>query len=68
MTTQLQVAVCIGCGCDDNHACAGSLGDPCHWLTLDRRGRVGVCSECPDEMRRWNTGDRTPAPGQEGDR
>lgn len=33
---------CIGCGCDDNHAC--DFG--CSWLVVDRRVGLGVCSEC----------------------
>jgi hypothetical protein len=49
------VAVCIGCGCDDNHAC--EFG--CYWLRLDREDRKGVCSECVDHCEAWDRGDRT---------
>ena len=38
--------VCIGCGCDDNHACAGS----CSWLMVDRATGRGVCSQCPEVL------------------
>jgi hypothetical protein len=38
----VNVARCIGCGCDDDHAC--DLG--CSWLVVDRRASLGVCSEC----------------------
>jgi hypothetical protein len=56
-------AVCIGCGCDDHHACVSDLGDPCAWLVVDYPAGVGVCSECPDAMARWNAGDREIASG-----
>jgi hypothetical protein len=36
------LATCIGCGCDDDHAC--ELG--CAWLVVERRVGLGVCSEC----------------------
>ncbi|CAI1913281.1 Uncharacterised protein [Serratia entomophila] len=42
-----QVAICRGCGCDDNHACINiQTKRPCHWLTVNRNTGVGVCSEC----------------------
>lgn len=50
------VAVCIGCGCDDNHACAAR----CWWLRLDREHQEGVCSECEEHVEAWDRGDRTP--------
>lgn len=40
------IATCIGCGCDDDHAC--DLG--CSWLVVDRGVGLGVCSECSS---RW---------------
>lgn len=52
------VATCIGCGCDDNHACP--LG--CSWLRVDRKTKLGVCSECPAEVREWDAKRPTPAP------
>ena len=43
------IAKCIGCGCDDLHACWPG----CHWLVVDRRAGRGVCSECPDRIRQF---------------
>ena len=37
------MARCLGCGCTDELACP-SL---CHWLAVDHRAGVGVCSSCP---------------------
>lgn len=56
-------ATCIGCGCDDDNACADSE-DPaigCHWLRVDYDEGLGVCSECRDHAKRWDAGDREPA-------
>jgi hypothetical protein len=36
---------CIGCGCDEHHACTDENGDPCHWVRLD----PPLCSACADE-------------------
>ena len=55
-------ATCIGCGCDDWHACCSeATGQPCSWLMVDRNAGLGVCSECPDDVERWNAGDRATA-------
>lgn len=51
-----RIAVCIGCGCDDNHACPFG----CSWLRVDYDDRKGVCSECVDHCEAWDQGDRTP--------
>lgn len=51
----MTLATCIGCGCDDNHACP----DGCYWLRLDRAEGLGVCSECDDHLDPWDRGDRT---------
>ncbi|MHB1696561.1 MAG: hypothetical protein ACYCSQ_00420 [bacterium] len=48
------VATCVGCGCDDLHACPGG----CSWLRLDRTAGVGVCSECEDMVEDWDNGER----------
>lgn len=48
------VAVCIGCGCDDMHACA----EGCWWLRVDRKVQLGVCSSCEVDVPRWDAGDR----------
>lgn len=51
---------CIGCGCHDAAACWDEYaGQPCHWLAVDRRARLGVCSACPEDLPRWKSGDRT---------
>lgn len=44
------LAVCIGCGCDDDHAC----GDGCYWLRVDYKRGAGVCSECANKLALWN--------------
>jgi len=50
--------VCIGCGCDDMHACVDDVTEqPCHWLAVDPIIARGVCSACPGEMARWERGD-----------
>jgi hypothetical protein len=59
MTTTEKIATCIGCGCDDLHACEDALFSPCSWLRVDYKSGVGVCSECPDEVARFDAGDRT---------
>jgi len=54
------VAVCISCGCDDMNACCDEeTNGPCSWLVVDRRAGLGVCSACPDDVARWEKGDRT---------
>jgi predicted amidophosphoribosyltransferase len=55
VTTIAVVANCIGCGCDDNHACPGG----CWWLRVDYAEHKGVCSECEDRVEAWDCGDRT---------
>jgi hypothetical protein len=55
------LCVCIGCGCDDLHACrtAGFLGDEaCCWLLQSADRKLGVCSSCPSEAGRFKKGDR----------
>ena len=57
----MPLAVCIGCGCHDYRACYDeAAGCPCSWLSVDYNAGRGVCSVCPDELPRWNAGDRTP--------
>ncbi|NMX77583.1 hypothetical protein HBO23_31950 [Pseudomonas sp. WS 5532] len=46
------LAKCIGCGCDDRHACVKN-GLACHWLAVDYQAGEGVCSECSASMNRW---------------
>lgn len=52
-----KLAVCIGCGCDDLHACMRSI-EPCHWLRVDRDAGRGVCSVCPGLVVNWDAGER----------
>lgn len=49
-------AACIGCGCDDFHACDGG----CFWLRVDYAESLGVCSRCPEFEAQWDDGDHTP--------
>lgn len=56
----LAIARCIGCGCDDLHACVHpDRGEPCSWLAVDRVSGLGVCSACPGDLTRWLAGDRS---------
>lgn len=48
------VARCIGCGCDDNHACV----DGCYWVRVDRSIGFGVCSQCGPLSVEWDNGRR----------
>lgn len=54
----MALASCIGCGCDDMHACVGDQG-PCSWIVVDYLIGRGVCSCCESHMDRWNAGDRS---------
>jgi hypothetical protein len=53
-----RIAICIGCGCDDTHACINDLDEPCSWLVVDRREQRGVCTECTTHLQRYKAGDR----------
>lgn len=56
----MAIAICIGCGCDDQHACYDEVADgPCRWLAVDYGAGLGVCSACPEHLGRWESGDRT---------
>lgn len=46
----LMVVACIGCGCDDLHACDDAMGGACHWVAVNHDTRRGVCSECAHRM------------------
>ena len=57
------MTTCIGCGCDDHHACVDERqGRGCSWLCVDPAGRTGVCSACLDLAHRWNAGHHEPLP------
>jgi hypothetical protein len=56
----MMLATCIGCGCDDLHACFDeAAGQPCSWLAVDYGAGLGVCSACPEHLERWQAGDRS---------
>lgn len=56
----MMLATCIGCGCDDLHACYDeAAGQPCSWLKVDYGAGLGVCSACPEHLARWQAGDRS---------
>ena len=59
------ISKCIGCGCDDLHACITPSGEGCYWLRLDRAISLGVCSECADHVGRWDAGERTMSGAEE---
>lgn len=46
--------LCIGCGCDEQHACIGG----CSWLRVDEAEGLGVCSSCPDAVSDFDAGVR----------
>jgi hypothetical protein len=52
--------ICIGCGCDDEHACTDEgTWLPCSWTRQDPLAGVGVCSVCPASVEaRFDAGDR----------
>lgn len=51
---------CIGCGCDEEHAC-NTDGLPCQWLRVDDVLGTGICSNPACELltRRWDEVDHT---------
>jgi hypothetical protein len=56
----MKLAHCIECGCHDLAACNDDkTDDPCSWLVVDRAEGKGVCSACPEAVKRWNAGDRS---------
>ncbi|WP_198293993.1 hypothetical protein [Burkholderia ubonensis] len=59
ITRSRVVAVCIGCGCDDFHACWDDTNEsPCFWERVDCGAGLGVCSACPECVGAWDAGDR----------
>lgn len=40
--------VCIGCGCDELHACVTDSG-PCFWIAVEEDAGVGLCSACAEK-------------------
>lgn len=47
VNSALQEATCVGCGCTDGYACLDEHHTPCHWLKVNRKTGLGVCSSCP---------------------
>lgn len=45
------VSICVGCGCDDHHACQPA---GCWWLRVDREKGEGVCSQCGGQVEPWD--------------
>lgn len=37
--------ICIGCGCDEGHAC-NVAGEACQWIHVGPMGLAGICSAC----------------------
>jgi hypothetical protein len=37
--------ICIGCGCDEGHAC-NVAGEACQWIHVGPAGTAGICSGC----------------------
>jgi hypothetical protein len=50
------MTTCLGCGCDDHHACHDGMAAGCHWLCLDVAAGTGICSACHELRARWNSG------------
>jgi hypothetical protein len=40
--------ICIGCGCDEHHACTLPGGATCAWIHVGPRGLAGICSACTE--------------------
>lgn len=40
------IAICIGCGCDDECACVSDAGIACGWIYVDREAAIGICNQC----------------------
>lgn len=60
------MTTCIGCGCDEEKACVDIEGVACFWVRQDPVADVGVCSHCPDDVTRFDDGDRTPLDDEHG--
>jgi ParB/RepB/Spo0J family partition protein len=43
---------CTKCGCTEGKACETIEGEPCGWVTLDKKTNAGLCSACatPEEL------------------
>lgn len=54
----MKPTICIGCGCEDLHACIDAHGRPCAWLRVDRVASQGVCSECTAFVFTWDIQER----------
>jgi hypothetical protein len=61
----LPISQCLGCGCDEQHACqhpdhlGGPSGEPCAWVWVNPLLGVGICSLCRDRVI-WGDGESEP--------
>jgi hypothetical protein len=53
MRSPLRIATCVGCGCDDMHACRP---EGCAWLRVDYQAGTGVCTSCPERVADFDRG------------
>ena len=59
----MNLNVCIGCGCDEVHACVNPhSATTCWWLRFDADAHAGVCSRCEDLVEHWDRGGRVLLP------
>lgn len=54
--TETQISQCLGCGCDERHACQHFTGEPCAWAWVNPLLGVGICSLCRDRVI-WGDGE-----------
>lgn len=55
------LCVCIGCGCDDLHACRTEgffEEEACSWLVQSADRKLGVCSACLTWLTEFRKGNR----------
>lgn len=48
--------ICVGCGCSDNRACCSG----CWWIDTDETSIFGICSNCEDEIEKYNDFEEDP--------
>lgn len=56
---ETQISQCLGCGCDEHHACQHFTGEPCAWAWVNPLLGVGICSLCRDRVI-WGDGKSVP--------
>ena len=45
----LNICTCVACGCTDANTCTPS----CHWIQLQRKIGIGLCSQCQGKYNLW---------------